>query len=354
MAIFTPILSRIYRLFLPHKGDMFQDIRIPSLKEDGKFDSIILDIETWFQMVCERNKSEEDIKTFTVQQLDWYKNEAGFEHEYLVATITGPELGEKVAFLRFERRLTSEQLKKADVGDLLNDEALRAALEDERKRINAPKGPYVSSGSSTIRSSGNSTPDSRYMTADQVVRVRDPSMLNGNASDKAYLMITYSDFRTPFSLRDLAFIAYEVNQGSPRYNAITEQCYWLVRTIIGVAVNLYQPAVVVKTSKADRAGTFLRTPVNSDNAGEILKYANKVHGSIKADNQRMIALWKDGRGGRLEAEERARAEALARAEAEARARAEAAARVKAEAARLDAEVCMRAMEEELNRYRQGA
>ncbi|KAF4616715.1 hypothetical protein D9613_008837 [Agrocybe pediades] len=325
------------------------DIRIPSLKDEGKSDSSVFEVEDWFKMVCAGNNSEDDVKAFMVQQLDWYKNGAGFEHEYLVATISGP--ANSTIHLRFERRSTSEQLKKAQLNNVVGDEnekglsdkdrrAAQQALEEERKLINAAKGPYASRFSKASSSSAGSN----LKAADHVVRVRNPLMLNDNCSDRAYLMMTYNNFQTPFSLRDLAVIVHEVSKDSRCYNAITEQCYWLVRTVVGVATELYRSAEPIKTARADRAGKFIIQSVSRDIPLEIGKFVKKVTESIEADNSRINMVWKDGKGGRLEAE-KARAEAEARADSEARARAAEA------AARFEVETRMRAMEEELALYR---
>ncbi|KAF9555007.1 hypothetical protein CPC08DRAFT_712375 [Agrocybe pediades] len=402
MGIFLPLLSRIARIFFPKKGDMIKDIRIPSLRENGKSDSTVFEIENWFDMVCARNNSADDVKTFMVQQLDWYKNNVGFQHEYLVATIAGPD-NERV-FLRFERRSTSEQLKKAQLGNIVGDKILtnaerkaaQAAFEEEQNLINSAKGPYIGSGPSKARPSGSSmssSPDSSFRAADHIVHVRNPLMLNNNPADKAYIMVTYADFENPFSLRDLAVLVHEVSKESPRYNAITEQCYWLVRTVVGVATELYGPREVNKTNRADRAGKFLFTAVNRDIPLEVGKLVKKVQKSIEADNQRIVEIYEDGRGGRLKEKQRAdeaeaqkarveaekarveaekarveaekarveaekarveaeKAKAESRANAEANARLEAEARANAEAeARLEAEARIKAMEEEIARYR---
>ncbi|KAF9556592.1 hypothetical protein CPC08DRAFT_90004 [Agrocybe pediades] len=337
--------SRIARFFLPHKSRMIEDIRIPSLKDEGKSDSSIFEVEDWFKMVCAGNNSEDDVKAFMVQQLDWYKNGVGFEHEYLVATISGPE--NSTIYLRFERRSTSEQLKKAQLSNIIGDEnekglsdkdkkVVQQALDDERKLINAAKGPYALRFSKVSSSSAGSN----LKAADHVVRVRDPLTLNDNSSDRAYLMITYNNFRIPFSLRDLAIIVHEVSKDSPRYNVITEQCYWLVRTVVGVATELYGSATPIKTTRSDRAGKFkVIQSVCRDIPLEIGKFVKKVTESIEVDNSRITKIWKDGKGGRLEAErDMARAEARVLEEAEARA---------------DAEARMRDMEEELARHRRG-
>ncbi|KAF9556532.1 hypothetical protein CPC08DRAFT_711130 [Agrocybe pediades] len=360
MGILRPLLSRISRIFFPNKGNMIKDIRIPSLRENGKSDSAVFEIENWFDMVCARNNSADDVKTFMVQQLDWYKNDVGFQHEYLVATIVRPK--DERVFLRFERRSTSEQLKKAQLGDVVGDKSLtdterkavQAAFEEEQNLINSAKGPYIGSGPSKAQPSGSSmssSPDSGFRAADHVVHVRNPLMLNNNPADKAYIMVMYADFENPFSLRDLAVIVREVSKESPRYNAITEQCYWLVRTVVGVATELYGPREVNKTNRADRAGKFIFTSVNRDIPLEVGKFVKKVQKAIEADNQRIVEIYEDGRGGRLREKQRAdEAEAeKARVEAEkAKAEARADAEVKA---RLEAEARIKAMEEEIARYR---
>ncbi|KAF4616990.1 hypothetical protein D9613_008886 [Agrocybe pediades] len=317
------LLSRISHFFHSHRADMIKDIRIPSLKENGKADSSVFEIEHWFDMVCARNNSEDDVKAFMVQQLDWYKNDVGFRHEYLVATINGPN-NEK-AFLRFERRSTSEQLKKAQLDNVVGGKRMTdaerkaavAAYEEEQRLINAAKTPYIGSGPSKVQpssSSMSSSPDSNFRAADHVVHVRNPLMLNDNPADKAYLMTTYADFENPLSLRDLAVIVHEVSKESPRYNAITEQCYWLVRTVVGVATELYGPKEVTNTDKADRAGRFIFTSVNRDILIEIGKFVKMVVESIEADNKRIVESYEDGKGGRLKEKQRAD-EAEARAEA---------------------------------------
>ncbi|KAF9541905.1 hypothetical protein CPC08DRAFT_449227 [Agrocybe pediades] len=99
---------------------MVEDIRIPSLKDEGRSDSAIFEVEDWFKMIRAGNNSDDDVQTFMVQRLDWYKNTFGFQHEYLVATISG--LDNSTIYLRFERRYTSEQLKKVRLNDIVGDE----------------------------------------------------------------------------------------------------------------------------------------------------------------------------------------------------------------------------------------
>ncbi|KAF9556798.1 hypothetical protein CPC08DRAFT_710957 [Agrocybe pediades] len=332
------LLSRISHFFHSHRADMIKDIRIPSLKENGKADSSVFEIEHWFDMVCARNNSEDDVKAFMVQQLDWYKNDVGFRHEYLVATINDPN-NEK-AFLRFERRSTSEQLKKAQLDNVVGGKRMTdaerkaavAAYEEEQRLINAAKTPYIGSGPSKVQpssSSMSSSPDSNFRAADHVVHVRNPLMFNDNPADKAYLMTTYSNFENPLSARP--------RFSTLRDNAITEQCYWLVRTVVGVVTELYGPKEVTNTDKADRAGKFIFTSVNRNIPIEIGKFVKMVVESIEADNKRIVESYEDGKGGRLKEKQRAD-------EAEARA---AAAEARAEAAVARAE----AMEEELARYR---
>ncbi|KAF9554329.1 hypothetical protein CPC08DRAFT_712963 [Agrocybe pediades] len=341
---------------------MPEDFRVPSLKE-GKFDSNILAVEDWCKMVCAGTNSEDDIKALMVQQLDWYKNGAGFEHEYLVATISGTG-NSSIIYLRFERRSTSEQLKKVELNDLFGDEnrtelsdkdmkAAQQALEVERKLISAAKSPYMS----RLITSPSSAVGSKFRAADHVRQVCNPLMMDDSSSDRAYLMTTHDNFQIPFSLRDLAIIVREVSKDSPFYDAITEQCYWFVRTVVGIATELYRPAAPIKT-RSDRAGKFIIQSVSRDIPLEIGKFVKKVTEAIEADNRRITLAWKDGKGGRLEAEEgKARAEARAdaeaeRADAEAKARSEAEARADGEAAaRFEMEARMRAMEEELARYR---
>ncbi|KAF9552370.1 hypothetical protein CPC08DRAFT_728673 [Agrocybe pediades] len=350
---------------------MVEDIRIPSLKDEGKSDSSIFEVEDWFKMVCAGNNSEDDVKAFMVQQLDWYKNRVGFRHEYLVATTYCPKNSR--IYLRFERRSTSEQLKKARLINVVGDEnkkslsnkdrkVARQALDDERKLTNVAKGAYFPWFSNLAPSS---SVGSTLRAADHVMQVRNPLMLNDDPSDGAYLMITYNNFQNPFSLRDLAIIAHGISKDSPSYNAMTEQCYWFVRTIVGVATDLYGPATPIKTNQSDRAGKFVIRSVNRNTPLQIENFVKKVTESIEADNSKIAMIWKDGRGGRLDAErqrdqaeqDKAKAEALAveaaeaRAEAEARADAESKAREAETKARLEVEAHMRAMEEELARYR---
>ncbi|KAF9552374.1 hypothetical protein CPC08DRAFT_822900 [Agrocybe pediades] len=357
----SEVPSRIARFFFPRRSKMTADIRIPSLKDGGRSDSAIFEVDDWLKMVCAGNNSEDDVHTFMVQRLDWYKNTVGFQHEYLVATISG--LDNITIYLRFERRSTSEQLKKVRLSNIVGDEnekdsisdrnlkkAAQKALNEERKLINAAKGPYLSQFS---KASSSST-GSNLKAADHVMRVRNPLMLNDDPSDEAYLMSTYNNFQNPFSLRDLAIIVHEVSKDSPYYNAITEQCFWFVRTVVGVATALYRPAEQIKTEKFDRAGKFITQSVNRDIPLEVGKFVKKI-----------TMAWKDGKGGRLDAErqkeqaeqDRARAEARvceeaeARVEAETRAHAESKAREAETKARLEAEARMRDMEEELARYR---
>ncbi|KAF9552369.1 hypothetical protein CPC08DRAFT_714684 [Agrocybe pediades] len=364
--------SRIARFFFPRKSNMVEDIKIPSLKDDGRSDSAIFEVEDWFKMVRAGSNSEDEVNAFMVQQLEWYKNDVGFQHEYLVAIISGTENSR--IYLRFERRSTPEQLKKAQLINIVGDEILekgmsekdkraaQKALDEERKLINAAKGPYLS----RLSKAPSSSTGSKLRAADHVMQVRNPLMLNDNSSDGAYLMITYNNFRNPFSLRDLVIIVHEVSKDSPYYNAITEQCFWLVRTVVGVATALYGPAEPIKTDKSDRAGKFItQSTVNRDIPLEIGKFVKKVTESIEVDNRRITEAWKDGRGGRLDAErqkeqaeqDKAKAEALAaeaveaRAEAEARAHAESKATKAATEARLEAEARLRDIEKELARFR---
>ncbi|KAF9536505.1 hypothetical protein CPC08DRAFT_824798 [Agrocybe pediades] len=370
----SSLSSRLARFLFSHKSQMVDDVRIPSLKDDGMSDSSVFEVDDWFKMVRAGNNSEDDVKTLMVQQLDWYKNDVGFQHEYLVATISGP--GNIRIFLRFERRSTSEQLKKAELSNIVGDENERGmserdkrvvekALDEERKLINAPKGPYASRFSKVPEFSAGSSPGSNLKAADHVVRVRNPQTLNDNSADGAYLMFTYHNFQNPFSMRDLAIIVHEVSKDSPRYNVITEQCYWFARTIVRVATKLCDPRASNRTARSDRAGKFINRTVCRDDPSTIEKFVKKVTDSIEADNSRITMIWNDGKGGRLDAErqklqaeqDKARAEARAHEEAEARAQAEARADAESKAreteakGRSEAEARMREMEEELVRYR---
>ncbi|KAF4616743.1 hypothetical protein D9613_008855 [Agrocybe pediades] len=351
---------------------MVEDIRIPSLKDEGKSDSSVFEVEDWFKMIRAGNNSDDDVKAFMVQQLDWYKNDVGFRHEYLVATIAGPE--DSRIYLRFERQSTSEQLKKSRLINVVGDESKKSlsnkdrkagqqALDNKRKLTNFGKGLYFPWSSNLALLIGYTC--SKLRAADHVMQVRNPLMLNDDPSDEAYLMVTYNNFRNHFSLRDLAIVVHEVSKDSPSYNAMTEQCYWFVQTIVGIATELYGPTALIKTNKCDRAGKFIIRSVNRNTPPQIERFVKKVTESIEADNSRITMVWNEGKGGRLDAErqrdqaeeDKARAEALAvqasqaRAEAEARAAAELKAREAETQARLEVEARLREVEKELAHYR---
>ncbi|KAF9546187.1 hypothetical protein CPC08DRAFT_769711 [Agrocybe pediades] len=199
------------------------------LGPNSEWDSAPLIVQYWNSVVLAVTTSPDLVGTYTVEQLEWWKNSTGLRHEYLIATIVCPN--QERVLLRFDRRGTGDQAieEVKEVQDENERGEAEKALEEEELQQDVPqadKSPYVSrsvfgSGKVDLRSSLSTKTNST--AADTVTHVHRASDPAGNPSKR---LAVYTDFLPKFPLRHLAIIVRTVNQYAPEYKLFSEQCFW--------------------------------------------------------------------------------------------------------------------------------
>ena len=185
------------------------------------------------------------MKTLKVVTIRRFKANRSPEHEYLVAKVLDPDLGQP-QFLRIERSPQRHHLPTNDT---------------------AEKSPHIIPFSSNISLSSDSAPSlgvfKKLPADDYVTKVRD-----WPAVDKCidYLKCEHS----PMILLDLATVAKLVHDHSDKYELFTRQCYWYSDAIIGVLVQHFPQIIVMDRSNLEEteifdrlSGTYMRVSVHS-------------------------------------------------------------------------------------------
>ncbi|KAF9565856.1 hypothetical protein CPC08DRAFT_704294 [Agrocybe pediades] len=278
----------------------------------GKNRGIPQNVGMWHCLIYDRYDSPAHVHKTRVTRISWYKYRKGLNHEYAVATVTR---GKSIYFIRIERYASDE--KQLD-GDVVNEEEIpedrrqQLKLDIQHERSRASKANPLTNNSINTRkiiASSSMREDNRAL--DVALHVDAENGVTDN--EKVYLLATYqyNSAATPLYLRDLVFILNHINDSHPSYKLLSTQCYYFVRTSIGVANKLYNPEIV-EQPEFYLAGCYFqamatfRVAINKDSPVEIERYAEAVREQIEAHDKYLHEKWMRGAGGKELADERAR------------------------------------------------
>ncbi|KAF4610812.1 hypothetical protein D9613_007062 [Agrocybe pediades] len=287
------------------------DPEIPAILS-GKNRGIPQRVGTWHCLVHNCYDSPEHAHKTRVTRISWYKCRKGLNHEYAVATVTR---GKSTYFIRIERYASDEKQLDGDVVDdeeIPEDRRQQLKLDVQHERSRASKANPLTNNSINTRksiASSNMREDNRALDVALHVDAENGAIDN----EEVYLLATYhyNSATTPLYLRDLVFILNHINDSHPSFKLLLTQCYWFVRTFIGVANKLYNPEINEKPNfnlagHYTQAMATFRVPVNKDSPVEIDRYAEAVRKQIEAHDQYLHEKWMRGAGGKEVADERAR------------------------------------------------
>ena len=139
-------------------------------------------------------------------------------------------------------------------------------------------------------SKASSRKDNGFQPEDTVMRCRQSNGTDNRNSDKAELLVTYSNFSRPFPLRDLAIIAQSIVSSADAYLVLVQQCYWFTRTMVGICVAHYrpQPEGGINNISRDRSGRINQLPfvpiINEDDPHEVAALVDLVRKAITVDD----------------------------------------------------------------------
>ncbi|CAA7265671.1 unnamed protein product [Cyclocybe aegerita] len=200
--------------------------------------------------------SPADVQSTSVQEIRWFKDADGKEHEFLVVRALHCTGGEVV--LRFER---------------------------------APSPYHVAAGRMTL--SQKFCLSAQEMPAnDTVTRLETTDNVFGSSGNSPLLVASYKSFRTPLPLRDVILAANLISSYAS-YTVLRHQCYWFVRTLTGVIDTGYSPQAKNYEAAFAHSGTYSltgRIPVslNVENPNEVAEISARLLEEIKEDNDLVI------------------------------------------------------------------
>ena len=134
--------------------------------------------------------------------------------------------------------------------------------------------------------------DDDFEPEDTIKRSRQPNGIDRRGSDKFDLLVTYTNFSRPFSLRDLEIIAQTVVASSDALSdfLVLQKLYWFTRMLVRISVERYhpQPAGGIEESVYHRRGRISRLQfvpvINEDNPMEIDALVERVDRAVDADD----------------------------------------------------------------------
>ncbi|CAA7265709.1 unnamed protein product [Cyclocybe aegerita] len=279
-------------------------------------------INVWCGLVAEFYSDPGDVKRMFVERLDWFKNNEGLKHEFLVLTIHQVDEPE-AAVLRFERRPSREQLSREifalvpdrDDNEKLNKET-RKALE---KDFEAEKQTLRSAALTKAQKKTDKKGDC-VQASDTVTRVHSEKGQLTGCKESATLIESYS-FDSILPLRDFIFAASTVSTYSERYLVFLQQCYWFSRTTVQVILQTYGPtsrrqgdAFSIRGKYTARGGFSLE--VNTDNPSEVNNISTIFVDRLKENDALIEKKFWDGAGGKAAETKRADHETELRKKAE--------------------------------------
>ncbi|KAF9565855.1 hypothetical protein CPC08DRAFT_704292 [Agrocybe pediades] len=292
------------------------DPEIPAILS-GKNRHIPQRVGTWHWLVYNCYDSPDHARNTKVVKIEWYKYRKGLKHEYAVATVAR---GDSRYYIRIERCASDEKQLDEDVVDIEEipeqyRQQLKCDIEHEKIRASNANlwlnnsGNWVNSRKSLA--SSNMKEDNRAADTALHVDVEDGVIDN----EKVYLLATYryNSVATPLYLRDLVTILNHINNSHPSFKLLLKQCYWFVRTFIGVANKRCNPEII-EQPEFHLAGCYFQTKptlkvtINKDSPSDIAEYAEAIDKQIKAHDRYLEKKWMEGAGGKELAEDRARKE----------------------------------------------
>ncbi|KAJ3509658.1 hypothetical protein NLJ89_g5100 [Agrocybe chaxingu] len=215
--------------------------------------------------------SPANVQSTLVQEVQWFKDADGKEHEFLVVRAVHNIVEEVV--LRFERA------------------------------------PYLYPPGPECMGLGQRLclPTQGVPASDTVTRVDITDSLFGSSS-APLLVASFESFCTPLSLRDFILAANQVSSYSS-YTVLKHQCYWFVRTLIGVIDANYSPQGKRYEEAFARSGAYslagcIPVPLNVENPNEVAEISTRLKEEIKEDDDLIYQGWMAGAGGKAREIER--------------------------------------------------
>ncbi|KAF8148871.1 hypothetical protein B0H34DRAFT_735652 [Crassisporium funariophilum] len=308
---------RVMRFFMPQEKNISLHPVMPGLRYDGR-DSHTQQIEYWARCLLIFHRSPASVSEWKVVQIQWYKEKLRVEHEYVVFTVQGKSPSD-VLYLRFDRRALGDNetymvwsaFRMITVLRMMISFSHQTLSGKQRKMVSKRRGIHfflkclrgVIGVSKALAGKGlGAEPD------DTIKVSRHATGIDKYDSDESDLMVTYTNFRHSFPLRDLGIIAKTVVETGDGYALLVQQCYWLARTLVGISVAKYepQPEQGIREDAFSRAGRLSRLPflpdVNRDSPTEIATHLEQVKNAIENDDARVHAVYMAGEGGAKVAE----------------------------------------------------
>ncbi|KAJ3500820.1 hypothetical protein NLJ89_g9623 [Agrocybe chaxingu] len=248
LGTFIPhFLYNVLKRIMPLPPD--EDPELPSTYPDDT----LHDVYPWKRAIVLHYCDRKSVQESQVSQINWYKSQHGFKHEYMVLTLTRP--GRPTAYIRCERSPSSlREIRENAISDEDRDsftEAEKSRFKKDCQHEEAVLKKLSRSGKmSTLTSlqlsvdGSKSISNGHRMASDTVTHVSQP---NGTRADEKVktpgLIASYTLFNPPLPLRDFALIANYVHRQDIKYQLLLKNCYWYCDTIMGIIRNLYGPTI---------------------------------------------------------------------------------------------------------------